>query len=228
MDLTLSQQDLGYVRRLLLAEPEPGSLLPRAVIDALAHLLPCDAIGVGEADAGGYRLRGYDLPHAIYDYLSPQVCDGPLVPGIQHVVETRADLRDGPVYYGIDMLHTIRLGRATPAGTVVQLYLDRQDHRFTPRDLTLFLMLEPVLSRLLDTRPRLAGDETLSSSELRVLELVASGSSNRDVAEHLCVSTATVRKHLEHCYRKLGVTNRTAAVAALTHGAPRDLVSPFG
>ncbi len=55
----------------------------------------------------------------------------------------------------------------------------------------------------------------LSSAERQVLDLVARGASNQDVADQLSVSEATVRKHLEHTYRKLGVTNRTAAAALL-------------
>ena len=49
---------------------------------------------------------------------------------------------------------------------------------------------------------------------------MAAGASNAEVAGQLSVSVSTVRKHLEHCYRKLGVTNRTAAVAALREGRP--------
>lgn len=80
------------------------------------------------------------------------------------------------------------------------------------------------------TPARLSGDVGLSGCELRVLELVASGASNREVAQRLCVSVATVRKHLEHSYRKLGVTNRTAAVAALERdpGGLDLLDSPIG
>ncbi len=32
---------------------------------------------------------------------------------------------------------------------------------------------------------------------------------------HFFIATSTVRKHLENCYRKLGVTNRVAAIARL-------------
>jgi DNA-binding CsgD family transcriptional regulator len=44
---------------------------------------------------------------------------------------------------------------------------------------------------------------------------VAAGRSNADIAERLCIAESTVRKHLEHSFRKLGVTGRLAAVAAL-------------
>jgi len=59
--------------------------------------------------------------------------------------------------------------------------------------------------------------ERLTASERQVLTLVASGASNHEVAEGLYVTVHTVRKHLENAYRKLGVTNRTAAALRI-HG----------
>jgi DNA-binding CsgD family transcriptional regulator len=47
------------------------------------------------------------------------------------------------------------------------------------------------------------------------MELVAEGKTNSEVARLLWMSPGTVRKHLENAYAKLGVHNRTGAVAAL-------------
>lgn len=55
----------------------------------------------------------------------------------------------------------------------------------------------------------------LSERELQVMQWVARGKSNRQVAVALYVQAATVRKHLENIYRKLDVSSRTAAVARL-------------
>ena len=54
----------------------------------------------------------------------------------------------------------------------------------------------------------------LSARELEVLELVARGSTNRDAAQKLFISEATVKTHLLHVYAKLGVPDRASAVAA--------------
>jgi DNA-binding NarL/FixJ family response regulator len=70
-----------------------------------------------------------------------------------------------------------------------------------------------VAARLLD-QVRQPARETVSQRELEVLQLVASGSSNREVAEQLFISEATVKTHLLHIYDKLGVNDRAAAVAA--------------
>src|SRR5262245_23748059 len=52
--------------------------------------------------------------------------------------------------------------------------------------------------------------DTLSSRESEVATLVTAGWSNKQIAHHLNVSEGTVRNHLYHIFRKVGVTNRTA------------------
>jgi predicted ATPase/DNA-binding CsgD family transcriptional regulator len=60
------------------------------------------------------------------------------------------------------------------------------------------------------------GWESLTPSELRVVEEVAAGLSNAAVAKKLFVSLATVKTHLVHTYAKLGLTTRPELVAAAT------------
>lgn len=59
----------------------------------------------------------------------------------------------------------------------------------------------------------LAHLEPLSAREEQVLGLLASGLTNREVAESLFISPETVKKHTSHIYDKLGVGNRMEAVA---------------
>jgi DNA-binding CsgD family transcriptional regulator len=53
----------------------------------------------------------------------------------------------------------------------------------------------------------------LTAREREILELVAEGRTNAQIAERLWVSPGTVRKHLDNVYAKLGVHTRTAAAA---------------
>lgn len=52
---------------------------------------------------------------------------------------------------------------------------------------------------------------SLTPREAEVLELIARGLTNRQVGQHLDVTVHAVKFHLASIYRKLGVTNRTAA-----------------
>ena len=79
-----------------------------------------------------------------------------------------------------------------------------------------------VATRLID-RVRSPDAGPLSQRELEVLEMVAGGSTNREAAAQLFVSEATVKTHLLHIYAKLGVSDRTAAVAAAFN---RGLLTP--
>ena len=65
-------------------------------------------------------------------------------------------------------------------------------------------------------RRRLAsGAGALTPSERRISELAAGGAQNREIAETLFVTTATVEYHLRNAYRKLGITSRTGLAEAL-------------
>jgi DNA-binding CsgD family transcriptional regulator len=215
--LDLSPSEVRHVRRLLSVDDqvsEEGRW--RAALLAVSDLVPCDLIGVGVADATGCLERVLDLPSCEVWEPDPRVCDGPLPTGIQHVAAFPQDDEDLLLIRALGIRDTLRIGFPLGQGRVVQMYLDRKRSCFEPRELVLLSMLEPALGRMLRPSVCAVRLRTLSDAERRVLGLVAEGGSNQDVAVQLSVSEATVRKHLEHAYRKLGVANRTAA-AALVH-----------
>lgn len=63
--------------------------------------------------------------------------------------------------------------------------------------------------------PRDAGpsDARLSGRELDILQQLAAGLSNREVAQSLCLSRHTVKQHASAVYRKLGAKNRAQAAS---------------
>jgi DNA-binding CsgD family transcriptional regulator len=190
--LDLSASEVVAVRRVLALDPADHPDFPcrvREVLAALHRLIPCDRLDVLLLDAeGAVELR------------------------VQHPTDTC------PHGHRDRLLVKFPLsGRGS-----VRLRLERVGRRFEARHVELIHMLQPVLARQL--RPPVGAVHTgpqqslasLSVAELQVLRLVAVGGTNQDVAVRLGVSEATVRKHLEHVYRKLGVTNRTAAAARVT------------
>jgi ATP/maltotriose-dependent transcriptional regulator MalT len=56
-------------------------------------------------------------------------------------------------------------------------------------------------------------EDPLSERELEVLNLLASGKTNSEVAGDLFVSVGTVKSHTGNIYRKLGAKNRAEALA---------------
>jgi len=54
-------------------------------------------------------------------------------------------------------------------------------------------------------------DDRLSRREREILQLVADGLSNKEIGRKLFISEVTVKVHLRHIYKKLGVRNRMEA-----------------
>ena len=89
-------------------------------------------------------------------------------------------------------------------------------------------VLAPTVAARLMSRvraPAAPPPGALSQRELEVLELVASGTTNREAAARLFITEATVKTHLINIYAKLGVGDRAAAVAEAYN---RGLLAPRG
>jgi LuxR family maltose regulon positive regulatory protein len=61
--------------------------------------------------------------------------------------------------------------------------------------------------------PRRGEAEELTERELKILRLLKAGLGNRELAQSLFLSEATVKWHLHNIFAKLGVKNRTSALA---------------
>ena len=100
---------------------------------------------------------------------------------------------------------TYRDGESGLSATIPPQYLDRLDGSFRkPR-------VPPPAAR--NTTAVEALVEPLSDRELQVLELIAAGRSNQQIADELVVVLATAKKHVSHILVKLSAANRTQAVA---------------
>jgi DNA-binding CsgD family transcriptional regulator len=63
-----------------------------------------------------------------------------------------------------------------------------------------------------DSEPPSA-EEALTEREREILSMVSAGATNADIAKRLVISQSTVKSHVQHILRKLGVRNRTQAAA---------------
>jgi DNA-binding CsgD family transcriptional regulator len=106
-----------------------------------------------------------------------------------------------------------------PGRLHVCVSLNRAGVDFTPADVDIITWLLPLLTRRvarLATSARRAppGLPQLTERQRQVLRLAAEGLTDAAIGHRLDCSPRTVDKHLEHIYRKLGVSCRTAAIAA--------------
>jgi DNA-binding NarL/FixJ family response regulator len=72
--------------------------------------------------------------------------------------------------------------------------------------------LTPSVASRLMGQLRAPSESTLTPREVDVLARVAKGASNKEIAQHLHLSEATIKSHLLHIFSKLGVNDRTQAV----------------
>jgi DNA-binding CsgD family transcriptional regulator len=205
-DLVLSEAKQQALRHLLGAAPCPGTPLPsQQVLAWLSTLIASDGIRVSFHDrARGTTStveRGFPPPDDAHEPVGRP-------PGI-----SLRHRRPG---------HAGTLAISCPNGPdgCVRLVLGRRLSSFTEDDVALARMIMPVLVRLVHERPTPDVPPNLTTQERTVLAHLTSGASNAQIARDLGIAESTVRKHLEHAYRKLGVSGRTAAVARLQE---RDL-----
>jgi DNA-binding CsgD family transcriptional regulator len=126
----------------------------------------------------------------------------------------------------LEALDSMELGWNVGGGYAARLHVDRTHGRFGERDVAMLRLVTPVLVRLLRGGAAPFPD-SLTVQERRVLGLVAEGRSNDEIGVVLGVSCSTVRKHLEHAYRKLGVHSRLAAVMVLEEEANGERSEEF-
>jgi DNA-binding CsgD family transcriptional regulator len=132
---------------------------------------------------------------------------------------------------GIDHMIDLGLPAALRRHRSFILFRRTEEGDFSERDRAVLEMLRPHLYRLeahAALRRRLSealrtrdvdGESSayaeLTPREREIVELVAQGKTNAQIATQLWVAPSTVKKHLEHVYEKLGVGRRTAAATLL-------------
>ncbi|WP_066942399.1 response regulator [Microtetraspora fusca] len=169
---------------------------------------------VGEAADGGEALRGIAARKPDVVLMDLQLGDG--VDG----VEVTRRIRELPSPPRVLVLTTYEsdadIMRAVDAGATGYLLKACppeelfQGIRAAARGET--VLSAKVATRMIE-RMRDPGS-ALSAREVEILELLAGGAGNREIARRLFITEATVKTHLVHIYGKLGVDTRTAAVTA--------------
>lgn len=198
------------VVRVLLVDDHPVVRAGlRALIDGLDDV---DVVGEAHDLASAERVAVLDRPDVVLMDLN--LGDGP--GGAEVTARLRA-LPDAPEVLVLTTYDTESdILRALDAGAKGYLLKDAPADelfaaiRATARGET---VLASSVAALLVRRASSPGP-VVTDREVEVLELLAQGLGNKEMARELFVSEATVKSHLSHVYAKLGVDTRAGAVAA--------------
>ena len=213
-------------------EPTP---FPAHVVEELMRLIGADRAGYVE-----YRVGD---PPNLHDIELPRVDQGDLWQSVGHVIATwvlrdrlgrrrpavravsdrltRRERRENPfhrlVSEPLGVADELKIWLPAPDGEARLFWFcrDRTRRDFGARERELGRLIAPHFAQHRadwEARRRPAG---LTEREAEILELVAQGLTNGEIADALTISGGTVRKHLENIYGKLGVHTRTAAAALL-------------
>jgi len=239
---------LELIRELY--ECESPLALCRHATQRLARLIPCEVASFNAIDPNERAVVATDVPEGTCTEqmraILAQHLDGhPLVATLMQLREpTALRLSDvvsqnrfaqTPVacdfYRPIGLAHAHSLvGKAEfTQGLVVMVSFDRRGRDFSDRECDLLRRLMPHIIRTYTISRRLAAIEACASRleeltprEGEVLVLLADGATNEGIARELTISPRTVQAHLDRLYRKLGVSNRTGAVAIYLKAALRE------
>jgi DNA-binding CsgD family transcriptional regulator len=230
---------LELIRELYECESPPA--LCRQATQQLARLIPCEVASFNAIDLSQLTVAATDVPEGtcteqMRAILATHLQGHPLIATLMQLREPTA-LRLSDVisqnrfaqtavasdfYRPIGLAHAQSLvGKGECArGLVVMVSCDRRGRDFSDRESALLQGLMPHIIRAYAISRRLAAIETcatmlarLTPREADILKLLADGATNDGVARELAISPRTVQTHLDRLYRKLGVANRTGAVA---------------
>jgi len=126
-------------------------------------------------------------------------------------------------YRASEVNYQLAISVPAPHGGVIGVALNRCRRDFCAADRDLLDLLRVHIGQAatllslpsVPVPPDSANSVLLTPRQARVLQLVASGQSDRAIARALGISTRTVQAHLQHAYRTLDVTCRTEALARL-------------
>jgi len=196
------------VTRVLLVDDHPMVRAGlAALIDATSDL---EVVGQAQDGAQAVELAARFLPDVVLMDLSMPVMDG--------VEATRRVLASAPGTKVVILTSFSDAGKVTDAlgaGAIGYLLKDSEPEQLLAGVRAAadgHAPLDPKVARVLlpGARPARA-EESLSARELQVLRLVAKGLANKQIGRQLGITERTVKAHLGHVFRQLGVEDRTSA-----------------
>jgi DNA-binding NarL/FixJ family response regulator len=169
-----------------------------------------DMLLVAEASNGREAIQGFREHRPDITLMDLRLPD---IGGIDAMVAIRTEFPDARIIMLTTFEGDVEIRRALQAGAAGYML------KTMPRR-QLVEMIRRVHAGKKHIPPEIAahlaehmGDESLSKREVDVLQKIAGGNRNSDIAALLFISEETVKGHVKHIMEKLGASDRTEAVA---------------
>jgi two-component system, NarL family, nitrate/nitrite response regulator NarL len=199
--------------RVLAADDHP--LYRASVVRAIREHPQLELVGEAADGREALALIREHRPHvALVDLRMPSVDGNAVIDALRaersetRVLLLSGDLESGAVYTAVERGAAGVLSKLTGAQALMDavMAVARGETVIAPE--AQGAIASEIRLRSKDDRP------VLTDREREILVRMAEGDSIPDTARRLHLSVSTVKTHVEHLYRKLGVSDRAAAVAS--------------
>jgi DNA-binding NarL/FixJ family response regulator len=198
--------------RILVADDHP--MLREGIAAAIAR--QADMALVGEAVNGREAIEAFRTTRPDVTLMDLQM---PEVSGVEAISAIRAECPAARIIVLTTYTGDVQALRALKAGAKGFLLKSALRKEMIEAIRTVHAGRTAILPEVASQIAEHAASESLSEREVEVLQCVARGSANKEVAIRLRVSEETVKVHMKHILEKLHASDRTHAVTiALSRG----------
>jgi DNA-binding NarL/FixJ family response regulator len=169
-----------------------------------------DMLLAAEASSGGeavQRFREYEPDITLMDLRLPDMS------GIDALIAIRTEFADARVIMLTTFEGDAEIRRALEAGAQGYMLKSMPRKQLVEMIRKVHAGKKQVPIEVATHLAQFIGDEPLSRREIEVLEKIAGGNRNSDIATLLFISEETVKGHIKHIMEKLGASDRTEAVS---------------
>ena len=173
---------------------------------------------VAEADNGTEAIEKFRLHRPDVTLMDLQM---PSLDGIEAIKQIRSEFPDARIIVLTTYTGDVKIVGALKAGARAYI-LKRQVHKELSEAIrAVHAGKKRIPSEIAAELAGHAADDELTEREIDVLQLIAAGNGNKQIAELLSIGEATVRTHVGNILSKLGANDRTHAV---TIGLSRGII----
>jgi DNA-binding NarL/FixJ family response regulator len=192
--------------RILLVDDH--ALLRRGLADLISYEKDMTVIGeAGDGEAAFHAAMDLKPDLVVMDLMMP------VVDGVEATRRIKEALPDTRILVLTTFGTSADVARAVEAGASGAIMKDAS----TDEQLSAIRevaaggrVIAPEIKRYMDSNPM---PPAFTQSQMQILEFVTQGLSNKEIANHLGISTDAVKQHLAAVCSKLGASNRSEAVS---------------